>query len=418
MITGKTPNTSIREYYENEYMFIGPTDLHKHFFIYESEKKISEKGLNSIKSSTLDGVSILVGCIGWGMGNVGLVKEKCATNQQINSITNINQKYNPYYIYYWLKGKKDFLFKQATVTRTPILKKSRFSEIKINIPKDKKRQDLVAKFLTSLDQKIEINNQINARLEAMAKTLYDYWFVQFDFPDENGKPYKSSGGKMVYNEALKREIPEGWECYELSDVIERIGTGLNPRQHFSLGQGSNYYVTIKSIDEGKILLDDKCDKIDDETLKIINRRSDLRVGDILFTSIQPVGITYLIQEKPKNWNINESVFSIRPNHEVISSEYAYLLLGSKGMKAFTKNASAGSIHKGIRIGVLKTFKFAFGGEEIIRKFSEIVAPQLAYMHKIEKENQELIQLRDWLLPMLMNGQVKVEASDHADIEAA
>lgn len=318
------------------------------------------------------------------------------------------KEHDPKFVYYGLFRDDFFAHMMRGSKGTKMPRGDKNQIMNFVLPRlQKHEQKRISSLLSSLDRKIAINNKINAQLEAMAKMLYDYWFVQFDFPDENGKPYKSSGGKMVYNEILKREIPEGWECFELSDVIERIGTGLNPRQHFSLGQGSNYYVTIKSIDEGKILLDDKCDKIDDDALKIINRRSDLRVGDILFTSIQPVGITYLIQEKPKNWNINESVFSIRPNHEVISSEYAYLLLGSKDMKAFTKNASAGSIHKGIRIGVLKTFKFAFGGEKIVRKFSEIVAPQLAYMHKTEKENQELTQLRDWLLPMLMNGQVKV-----------
>jgi type I restriction enzyme S subunit len=364
---------------------------------------ISSSGISGYHSEyKADGEGIVTGRYGT-LGTMYYINGKYWPHNTALYVTDFKGNY-PKYVYYLLTC----LGRMKTSDKSTVPGVNRNEIHEVNVPcLPRNMQENVANALSSLDQKIDTNNKINAQLEAMAKTLYDYWFVQFDFPDENGKPYKSSGGKMVNNEALKREIPEGWECYELSDVIERIGTGLNPRQHFSLGQGSNYYVTIKSIDEGKILLDDKCDKIDDETLKIINRRSDLRVGDILFTSIQPVGITYLIQEKPKNWNINESVFSIRPNHEVISSEYAYLLLGSKSMKAFTKNASAGSIHKGIRIGVLKTFKFAFGGEEIVRKFSEIVAPQLAYMHKIEKENQELTQLRNWLLPMLMNGQVKV-----------
>lgn len=375
---------------------------------------ISSSGISGYHSEyKADGEGIVTGRYGT-LGTMYYINGKYWPHNTALYVTDFKGNY-PKYVYYLLTC----LGRMKTSDKSTVPGVNRNEIHEVNVPcLPRNMQENVADAFSSLDQKIDTNNKINAQLQAMAKTLYDYWFVQFDFPDENGNPYKFSGGKMVYNETLKCEIPVGWECFELSDVIERIGTGLNPRQHFSLGQGSNYYVTIKSIDEGKILLDDKCDKIDDDTLKIINRRSDLSVGDILFTSIQPVGITYLIQEKPKNWNINESVFSIRPNHEVISSEYAYLLLGSKGMKAFTKNASAGSIHKGIRIGVLKTFKFAFGGEEIVRKFSEIVAPQLAYMHKIEKENQELTQLRDWLLPMLMNGQVKVEASDHADIEAA
>jgi type I restriction enzyme S subunit len=116
----------------------------------------------------------------------------------------------------------------------------------------------------------------------------------------------------------------------------------------------------------------------------------------------------IIQEKPVNWNINESVFTLRPNFDLVTSEFSYLLLSAKELKVFTKNASAGSVHKGIRIGVLNTFKLPYGGEQIILGFSQKIKPILSKIHTISRENQQLAELRDWLLPMLMNGQVKVE----------
>ena len=271
----------------------------------------------------------------------------------------------------------------------------------------KKAQQKVASVLSSFDSKIELNNKINTELEAMAKTIYDFWFVQFDFPNAKGKPYKSSGGKMVWNETLKREIPLDWEVCNLEKVITSTGTGLNPRDNFALGDGNNYYVTIKNIQQGKIILDNKCDKINDEALEIINKRSDLKVGDILFTSIEPVGITYLILEKPKNWNINESVFTIRPNYEKVSSEFLYMFLSGDYIKSYTKNVSAGSIHKGVRHGSLKECKFILPKKDIIESFTKVAAPILKQLDLIQKENQQLASLRDWLLPMLMNGQVKV-----------
>lgn len=280
------------------------------------------------------------------------------------------------------------------------------SQVKIPLF-SKSDQRKIAAVLAALDAKIDCNNRINAELEAMAKTLYDYWFVQFDFPDANGKPYKSSGGKMVYNPALKREIPAGWKACELSEIIAYSGTGLNPRDNFKLGHGNNYYVTIKNVSNGKIVLDDKCDRIDDEALSIIDRRAQLQPGDVLFTSIEPVGVTYLIQEKPTNWNINESVFTIRPSYSKISSEYLYLLLSSNEMKTFTKNSSTGSVHKGIRHGVLKTFRLPYRDKKIIDDFSAITKPILKHINVLETENQLLTQLRNWLLPMLMNGQVTV-----------
>ncbi len=319
-------------------------------------------------------------------------------------IINASHGHDTKYLYYKLSlvNFKNYV----TGSAQPKLTQENLNSIVLHIHKDGEQQKIAAA-LSSLDAKIECNNRINAELEEMAKTLYDYWFVQFDYPDANGKPYKSSGGKMAYNAMLKREIPEKWEAVELADVISRSGTGLNPRQNFQLGHGNNYYVTIKNVTNGKITLDDKCDRINDEALKIIDQRSQLQVGDVLFTSIEPVGVTYLIHKKPDNWNINESVFTIRPDFKKITSEYLFCLLSSSEMKVFTKNSSTGSIHKGIRHGVLKTYPLAYGGKGVIDKFSALVRPMLKQMDVLENENQQLTELRDWLLPLLMNGQVTV-----------
>lgn len=309
------------------------------------------------------------------------------------------------FLYYFYQTKPWVTTSGSTITR---IYNEDLRNIKISFPENLQDQQKIASVLSTLDAKIELNNKINTELEAMAKTLYDYWFVQFDFPDSNGKPYKSSGGEMVWSEALKRKIPKGWEVKELGDIISRSGTGLNPRDNFQLGFGKNYYITIKNIKGGKIIFDESCDRVDDESLKIINKRSDLQIGDILFTSIEPVGVTYLLHEKPKNWNINESVFTLRPDYSQITSEYLYMLLSSIEMKVYTKNASAGSIHKGIRHSVLKMFKLPYKNKELTEKFSMLVNPILKRIKIIDEENQKLAELRDFLLPMLMNGQVVVE----------
>ncbi|MDX4012939.1 restriction endonuclease subunit S [Aliarcobacter skirrowii] len=344
-----------------------------------------------------------------GVGGTGKVKisppYSYITNLSI--IFNENKNILDYKFLYYYLGNLDLKSTLDTGSCQSQITINQLENYEIFIP-DIKEQKNIANVLSSLDSKIELNNKINKELESMAKTLYDYWFVQFDFPDENGKPYKSSGGKMVYNLELKREIPEGWEVKKLDEIILKTGTGLNPRDNFKLGFGNNYYVTIKNIEQGKVVLDDKCDKVDDEALKIINRRSDLKVGDILFTSIQPVGVTYLIQEQPQNWNINESVFTIRPDYNLVSSDFLFMLLSSDFMKAYTNNVSAGSIHKGVRHTDLKSFKFAYSGNTIIKNFNKIVNPILKKMYINEQQNQELAKFRDWLLPMLMNGQVKVE----------
>lgn len=332
---------------------------------------------------------------GWFLGSDGI---RLRLSERVDS-TFVSYQFRLPAVGKWLLGN-------SSGSIMPSLNEGMLGRLPLRFPQLKDQQEIAAA-LSALDAKIDLNNRINAELEALAKTIYDYWFVQFDFPDAKGRPFKSSGGKMVWNETLKREIPAGWEDRSLGGVISRSGTGLNPRDNFELGRGNNYYVTIKNVSDGRIVLDDKCDRIDDEALAIIDRRSQLQPGDVLFTSIEPVGVTYLIHEKPGNWNINESVFTIRPNTKMITSEFLLLLLSSQQMKAFTKNSSAGSIHKGIRHGVLKSFNLAYGGKSLIDQFSVILKPILRKKHVLDLEDRELTQLRDWLLPLLMNGQVKV-----------
>lgn len=322
------------------------------------------------------------------------------------------------YMAFYLRSKlfRKTMTNNAIMTLRASFNEDIFSYLNLYLP-DYESQKSIGDFLFLIESKIKLNNRINAELEAMAKTIYDYWFVQFDFPNAEGKPYRSSGGNMVWSEELKIEIPERWEVKKLEDVVSKTGTGLNPRDNFVLAQGENYYVTIKNIEQGKVVLDNKCDKISNESLEIINKRSDLRVGDILFTSIEPVGVTYLILEKPKNWNINESVFTIRPNFDKVTSEFLYMFLSGDYIKSYTKNVAAGSIHKGVRHSVLKECKFILPSRNIIDNFSSILHPILKQQDLIQQENQKLSSLRDWLLPMLMNGQVKVGSGYEGEVES-
>lgn len=149
------------------------------------------------------------------------------------------------YIYYLLRVLD--LSGYITGSAQPKLTQENLGRIEVDIP-DEKCQKAVANLLSILDSKIDNNNAIAAELEGMAKDLYDYWFVQFDFPDENGKPYKSSGGKMVWNEELKREIPEGWEVYQLDELF-RFVKGRIPTEVFDTNDGNNLipYLTIEAV---------------------------------------------------------------------------------------------------------------------------------------------------------------------------
>ena len=409
VVTGKTPKTDTPEYFGNDHMFIGPSDLHKHFFITFSERMVSTKGLESIKGSVLNGVSVLVGCIGWDMGNVAIVEGRCATNQQINSITNVHDKYNPLYVYYWLKNKKDFLFQQASVTRTPILNKTNFSNITINIPQEREYQDLVVHLLATIDKKIELNNRINSELEAMAKTLYEYWFVQFDFPDANGKPYKSSGGKILYNPVLKREIPEEWCDSVLGDLInlergvtygkEDVIDKENPKA-IGVLRATNVTGNIVDIDDlvyvpTSLVSDSQTIKAF-ETIIVMSSGSKDHVGKN--------GVYYF--EEPLGYGAFCSKISPKKGKEAFVNTF----LQSIWFRAYIKNQCLGTNINNLTGDHINKCPIVLPSTTLIEKFEGQAGRIYKKIALNANESQKLRMLRDWLLPMLMNGQVTVKPS--------
>ena len=278
-------------------------------------------------------------------------------------------------------------------------------DIEINLPSHEE-QSKIAATLSAIDRKIRNNNCINDYLEEMAKALYDYWFVQFDFPNENGKPYKSSGGKMV--NANGHIIPEGWTFCKVQDIISNICTGLNPRDNFKLGTGDIKYITVKNLTTNGTLDFTGCDTIDESARAIVHNRSDIQIGDILFASIAPLGRCYLIQSEPTDWDINESVFSIRANTDIVTPSFLYLYFMSDAFIKQATSSSTGSIFKGIRINTLLETELCVPPLSVILKFEERLASTFPLKSKNYEEIQRLSNLRDWLLPMLMNGQATIE----------
>ena len=239
----------------------------------------------------------------------------------------------------------------------------------------------------------------------MAKQLYDYWFVQFDFPNVEGKPYKSSGGAIVWNEKLKREIPQGWSDCVLGDYIGRITNGLNPRKNFVLGSGNNYYVTIRSL-VGTTIDWNNCDRCDDEALSKINSRSQLQIGDIIFSAIGTIGRTYYILEEPPNWNISETSFTLRAK-ENIPNDFFYGMLRSNEIQIKADKAAMGSTLRCLVMDSLCSLQYIEIPSYMMKLFATKVSPLYRQIHRNNKEIAELTKQRDELLPLLMNGQASV-----------
>ncbi|PKO85893.1 MAG: restriction endonuclease subunit S [Betaproteobacteria bacterium HGW-Betaproteobacteria-12] len=253
-------------------------------------------------------------------------------------------------------------------------------------------QKKIAAVLSALDAKIDCNNRINAELEAMAKTLYDYWFVQFDFPDANGKPYKSSGGKMVYNPTLKREIPDGWGDRQLSQIAN-ITMGTSP-----IGESLN------DSGEGVIFFQGSTDfgwQFPTVRLYTTQPARMAKRGDILLSVRAPVG----------DLNIAHLDCCIGRGLAALNSKDGFdgfLFYVMQYFKTiFDRRNSEGTTFGSITKDDLHSLPLAYPTTDLLKKYDEVVSGYNQMIFTRSMENQQLTQLRDWLLPLLMNGQVTV-----------
>lgn len=338
------------------------------------------------------------------LGSTAIVPEdnRYLHNQRIGLIS-CNEYLNKDFAYFLFMTQtvRQQISRSASGTKVKHTSPEKIYEVQVYIPKIQTQRN-IAKILTTLDQKIQTNNQINQELEAMAKTLYDYWFVQFDFPDQNGNPYKSSGGKMVYHPELKREIPEGWGVEKLGDLAQ-FKNGIN-YEKTSSGSEKVKIINVRNISSSTIFINQTdLDEIflenDKSTNFIVNE------GMILITRSGIPGATRLVSELEAKTVYSGFIIASEVNDLIYKNLIFYYL---KNVEEVLKNQSAGTIMKNISQSVLTDMVVSLPPQNVLLKFNSIIDNLLEQMKNVQRQNQELTQLRDWLLPMLMNGQVKVE----------
>ena len=334
------------------------------------------------------------------LGSTAIVPEdhRYLHNQRIGLIS-CNEYLNKDFAYYLFMTQtvRQQISRSASGTKVKHTSPEKIYEVQVYIPKIQTQRN-ITKILTTLDQKIQINNQINQELEAMAKTLYDYWFVQFDFPDQNGKPYRSSGGKMVYNPELKREIPEGWGVAKLNEVVDLIsGYPFSSNDYVISGKYKLY--TIKNVQDGYTV--DKVDNYLDFLPSNMSHECQLRRGDLIMSLTGNVGRVGMVYED--DVLLNQRVLKLNPINKTHKS-FIYSFFRSDVTKAHLENMSTGTSQKNLSPIDIGNMMIPFPSESLLSKFLD----NLNMLENNLVENQQLTQLRDWLLPMLMNGQVKVE----------
>lgn len=396
IISGGTPKTSVKEFWDGDIDWLAVADFNSsNRYVSSASKKITELGLNNSNTKMLEKGDLIISARGT-VGAIAQLTKPMAFNQSCFGLRGKKNKLETDFLYYWLKNYVDVLLNKSQGSVFNTINLSTFDDIKIELPTIAD-QCKISNFLTLLDDKIQITNQINQELEAMAKTLYDYWFVQFDFPDQNGKPYKSSGGKMVYNPELKREIPEGWGVEKLSSLLEIGRETINPiktpKEEFK-------YYSIPEFDTTGTYSLERGERIKSNKFKV-------EKNDLLVSKLNPWfnRVIYNLEENA----ISSTEFIVWKTFNRFEKNFLYQVATSEGFIEYCTRFATGTSnsHKRVSPDIMVGFQIPFE-KTYIQKFGEITDSIRAQVLQNNEQNQELTQLRDWLLPMLMNGQVKVQ----------
>ena len=397
--SGSTPRGGNSVYSDSGISFIRSQNVLDMDFSTENLAFINDSQAEKLNNVIVEKNDILLNITGDSIARCTVVPEEilpARVNQHVSIIRCKNTEESKYVMYY-LQYMKKYLLQISKVggTRNALTKEA-IGKLPIKISDDCNK---ISKILDNIDQKIQTNNQINQELEAMAKILYEYWFVQFDFPDQNGKPYKSSGGKMVYHPELKREIPEGWGVEKLGELAQ-FKNGIN-YEKTSSGSEKVKIINVRNISSSTIFINQTdLDEIflenDKSTNFIVNE------GMILITRSGIPGATRLVSELEAKTVYSGFIIASEVNDLIYKNLIFYYL---KNVEEVLKNQSAGTIMKNISQSVLTDMAVSLPPQNVLLKFNSIIDDLLEQMKNVQRQNQELTQLRDWLLPMLMNGQV-------------
>lgn len=397
--SGGTPLSTRKDYYEGGTIpWINSGELNKNY-IDKANNYITELGLNNSSAKIFPKGTVLVAMYGATAGKTSLLNIDACTNQAICAILE-NPNYSNSFLKYNLENLYDYLVNRSTGSARDNLSQEGLADLSLFFPTEKKHQEDLIKVLQLIDNKIELNTRMNTELEAMAKQLYDYWFVQFDFPDENGNPYKSSGSKMVYNPTLKREIPEGWGVKSIEEIEDNIITGKTPPTSDEANfNGDIPFITIDDIRNNLYI---------NQT----NRTLSLKGADCQKNKYLPedalccscIGTPGVLGFTAKVSQTNQQINSIIFQNDY-NKDFLYFSL-----KMFFQRSTAktGNILPNMNKEEFSNIIIIYPSLEILKEFKNLVSPLFIEIKNKCKEIYNLTNLRDSLLPMLMNGQVTVE----------
>jgi len=446
IITGKTPSSKIVDAFGLDTPFITPKDMDGRKWIDSTERYLSKTGVNTVKSSLVPPKSVAVSCIGSDMGKVIMVKHNSVTNQQINTIVVDDERFNPEYIYYELSLRQEELKSIASGSATPILNKSHFANVEIRIP-SKEAQDKIVNILDSLDEKKELNRQINQTLEQIAKSIFKSWFVDFDpvkakiVAKEKGQDAERAAMLIISGKTkdeleqlspvqLKKlaetsalfpdelveselgDIPKGWEVFTIDDIAETVAMGpfgSNIKVSTFVNEGIPI-ISGKHL-KGTLLEDIEFDFISKEHAKKLGRSNVLR-GDVIFTHAGSIGQVAYIPDGSKydHYILSQRQYYMRPNKRKISPIFIVYYFrsneGQRNLLADTSQVGVPSISRPVTN--LKRIKLVLPKTSIPNKFDKIIRTFHGTISKNTNQSYTLDKIKNSLLPQLLSGKINLD----------
>ena len=401
IIGGGTPKTTIKEYWNGEIPWISVVDfVGDQRWIYETEKHITKKGLENSSTKLLHKGQLIISARGT-VGELGQVTRDMAFNQSCYGIDGKRDLDNDY-LYYLLKQKVKELQQKGHGAVFNTITKKTFNEILVAIP-TLIEQQAIARILSELDSKISLNKQINKTLEAIGQEILKRWFVDFEFPNEEGKPYKSSGGEMVHNEELGIAIPKGWKVVVITEVAEvidclhskkplRTETGPTLLQVFNIGQ-----------DDSLDLSDHY--NVSEEDYKFWTRNIEVKDGDCVITNAGRVGAVAQIPEG-FHFGIGRNMTAIRPIR--IPPTYLINYLTSKyGINEIQNNVDTGTILDSLNVKGIIKMRVLLPPKTILDQYETLARPFRKHIEIDINQRLTLSEIRDSLLPKLMSGRIRI-----------
>jgi type I restriction enzyme S subunit len=417
VIGGGTPSTKEVAYYGGKISWITPRDLtnYKKRFISRGERNITELGLKNSSARILPKNSILLTSRA-PIGYLVIAEKEVCTNQGFKSLIINPEKADYNFVYYLIKSNVERIKGLGTGTTFAEISGSVVKNLKFSLP-DLPTQTAIAEILSSLDDKIELNNKINQELETLAQTLFKQWFIDFEFPNENEETYKSSGGEMVDSEL--GEIPKGWKVGYLEDVIEfHNGYAFTSKELESENSSESYHVfKMGHIKKGGGLNAEGTKSYFSKSKTLKLSKYVLKKGDLLMCmtdmkgNVALLGHTALMNEDDK-YIVNQRVGLLRPKNNIgIDYPYLYILTNSFDFIEELRSRANSGVQVNLSTNEIKKSKILIATKSINERFDLITKSFYHKIFEITNENQTLRNTRDYILPKLISGELEINENN-------